>query len=413
MAFSLVDADGHDRAEGNPIEPGTDPLLLVFGPDAANEPHAVYHHLREQCPVAHSVGFNGAAVFLSRHEDVVWALRHPEIFSSAEAIEIGQQQPLIPLQVDPPEHAKYRRLLDPAFSPKVVAELEDEARVLVDRIIDEFADRGSCDFHEEFATPLPSTLFLAIMGLPMDDLETFFQWRDNTIRPDVDPHDPDAATRLREQTGRELTEYFMGAIAHRRAAPDDRLLSRIVHSEIDGEQLSEADLLGICHLLLLGGLDTVTATLDCMISYLARHPDQRRLIVDDPQLVERAVEELMRWETPVQILPRVVQQDITLRDVEIPAGTHAVLVLGAANSDEREFPDAHVIDFAREHNRHLAFGGGPHRCLGSHLARFELRVALEAFHRRIPDYEIVGDTEITYSPGIRQADALPLAWEPA
>ncbi len=396
------------------LDPDTDPLRLMVDPDVARDPHGFYALLRDRCPVAHSSGINGEAVFLSRHEDVSWALRHPEVFSSAaDAIDIGQEQPLIPLQVDPPAHAKYRRLLDPEFSPKKVAGLEGEARALVNRLIDRFADRGACDFHEEFATPLPSTLFLAISGLPHEDLETFLRWRDNTIRPDVAPGDVEAAARIRAQTGREITEYFTAAIAERRARPDDRLLSRIVHAEVDGQRLSQTELLGICHLLLLGGLDTVTATLDCMVAHLARHPDRRRAIVEDPTHLDAAVEELLRWETPVQVVPRLVRTDVTLHDTTIPAGTHVVLVLGAANTDPAEFPDAETVSFTRDRNRHLAFGGGPHRCLGSHLARFELRIGLEEFHRRIPAYEIPPGTELRYSPGIRQAESLPLVWDPA
>jgi cytochrome P450 len=395
------------------VEPGTDPIQLMVDPQVACEPHAFYAYLRDHCPVAISSGINGEAVFLSRHEDVTWALRHPEVFSSsADAIDIGQTQPLIPLQVDPPAHAKYRRLLDPEFSPKKITALEGEARALVNRLIDRFADRGACDFHEEFATPLPSTLFLAITGLPHDDLATFLRWRDNTIRPDVAPGDVEAAAEIRRRTGEEITEYFTAAIAERRARPDDRLLSRIVHAEVEGERLSDAELLGICHLLLLGGLDTVTATLDCMVAYLARHPERRRAITADPALLDGAVEELLRWETPVQVVPRIVTQDVTLRDVAIPAGTHAVLVLGAANADPDEFPDADAVDFARARNRHLAFGGGPHRCLGSHLARFELRVGVEEFHRRIPDYDLAPGAVVRYSPGIRQAESLPIVWEP-
>jgi len=394
-------------------EPGADPIQLMVDPAVAAAPQPFYAHLRDRCPVARSAGINGEAVFVSRHEDVSWALRHPEVFSSAaEAVDIGQEQPLIPLQVDPPDHARYRRLLDPEFSPRTVATLEEEARVLVNRLIDRFADRGACDFHEEFATPLPSTLFLTIAGLPHDDLPTFLRWRDNTIRPDVAPGDVEAAARIRAQTSHEISEYFTAAIAERRARPDDRLLSRIVHAEVEGQRLSDTELLGICHLLLLGGLDTVTATLDCMIAYLARHPDRRRRIVEDPGRVPGAIEELLRWETPVQVVPRIVAQDVTLRDVTIPAGTHAVLVLGAANTDPAEFTGADVVDFDRPRNRHLAFGGGPHRCLGSHLARFELRVAIEEFHRRIPDYDLAPGAELRWSPGIRQADALPLEWDP-
>lgn len=395
------------------IQPDADPMVVAMSSTTAAEPHGAYRWLRDTCPVANTVGLYGdATVVISRYEDVIWALRHPEVFSSSvEAMSIGQEHPLIPLQVDPPEHAKYRRALDPEFAPRKVAELDDEARALVRRIIDGFAAKGRCDFHEEFATPLPSTLFLAIMGLPQSDLPTLLRWRDNTIRPDVDPRDTEAATRIRRETSHAITEYFEQAITDRRANPDDRLLSRIVHGEVEGRPYTEAELLGMCHLLLLGGLDTVTATLDCMIVHLAQHPDQRRALVDDPQRSASVVEELLRWETPVQLVPRVVAQDITLSGVPIAAGTHAVILIGAADMDEEAFPDADVVDFAREQNRHLAFGGGPHRCLGSHLARFELIVALEEFHRRIPDYRIAEGVEIRYSPGIRQAEQVPLTWD--
>ncbi|MBM3659356.1 MAG: cytochrome P450 [Actinobacteria bacterium] len=396
----------------SPIPPGADPMVVAMSSTTATDPHDAYRWLRNECPVGLTVGGSGdATVIISRHEDVIWALRHPEVFSSsAEAMSIGQDHPLIPLQVDPPEHARYRRALDPEFSPRRVAMLDGEARALVNRIIDDFASRGACDFHEDFATPLPSTLFLAIMGLPQSDLPTLLRWRDDTIRPDVDPSDFEEATRIRRETSQSITAYFSEAIAARRADPDDRLLSRIVHGGLDDRPFTEAELLGMCHLLLLGGLDTVTATLDCMIVHLARHPDRRRTLVDDPSAAAAVVEELLRYETPVQLVPRVVAQDVTLSGVDIPAGTLAMVMVGAADTDETAFPDPDVVDFARSPNRHLAFGGGPHRCLGSHLARFELTVALEEFHRRIPDYHLADGAEIRYSPGIRQADHVPLRW---
>lgn len=397
------------------IEPDADPMVVAMSSTTAAEPHRAYRWLRETCPVGKTVGLYGDTVaVISRYEDVIWALRHPEVFSSSvEAVAIGQEQPLIPLQVDPPDHAKYRRALDPEFAPRKVAELDGEARALVGRIVDGFVGDGHCDFHEAFATPLPSTLFLAIMGLPQSDLQTFLRWRDNTIRPDVDPLDIEGATRIRQETSHAITGYFEEAIAQRRADPDDRLLSRIVHGEVDGRPYTQAELLGMCHLLLLGGLDTVTATLDCMIVHLANHPDQRRALVEDPDRTANVVEELLRWESPVQLVPRVVAQDVELSGVRIEAGSHAVLMIGAADVDDAAFPDAGVVDFDREQNRHLAFGGGPHRCLGSHLARFELTVALEEFHRRIPDYRLAEGVDIHYSPGIRQADQVPLVWDGA
>ena len=393
---------------------GDDPNMLLFAPGAANEPHAAYRKLRDECPVHRGVGYDGAMeVVISRYDDVCSALRHPEVFSSsAEAVSIGQEQPLIPLQVDPPDHLKYRRLLDPQFSPKRMAALETGAREFVNRLIDGFADRGSCDFHEEFATPLPSTIFLLLMGLPHDDLPIFLQWRDNTVRPDVEPGDFDGAARIRDQTGHEITEYFDRAIEARRADPDDALLSRLVHADIEGRPLSREELLGTCHLLILGGLDTVTATLDCSIAYLAQHPEIRRQLVQQPELTGAAVEELLRWESPVQMVARIVKEDSSIGGVEVKKGDRVTVLIGAADGDEREFPDADTVSFTRHANRHVAFGGGPHRCLGSHLARLELRVALEEFHRRIPDYRIPDGTELVYSPGIRQTMGLPLEFEP-
>ena len=155
----------------------TPSLMDLFSPGFADDPHAAYHRMQAECPVQRSEGmFGGFSVNLSRYEDVMWALRHPEVFSSKDVVNIGNDMPLIPLSVDPPDHRKYRRLLDPEFSPTKMAALEDESRALVNRIIDEFVDRGECEFHEDFATPLPSTIFLALIGLPQSDLPQFLRW---------------------------------------------------------------------------------------------------------------------------------------------------------------------------------------------------------------------------------------------
>ena len=388
-----------------------DPTVLLFDPRNADAPQEMYDQLRSKAPITRVTGFDGIpTVYVSRYQEAMWALRHPEVFSSApEAVSIGQEHPLIPLQVDPPDHAKYRRFLDPEFSPKRIGELDADARALVNSIIDRFVDRGECDFHEEFATPLPSAIFLRLMGLPQSDLPTFLQWRDDTIRPKVAPHDLEGAQAIRERAGHDITAYFDAALDEQQRAPGDGLLARIASAEVDDQPLPRAEQLGICHLMLLGGLDTVTASLDCEIAYLARNPEQRRRLVDQPSLWAGAVEELLRWESPVMMVVRVIKQDHELAGVELRAGDHAVIMIGAANLDD-EFPEASRVEFAREANRHLAFGAGPHRCLGSHLARLEQRVALEEWHRRIPDYRIADGVEVRSSPGIRQAERLPLVW---
>jgi cytochrome P450 len=381
----------------------------LFSPGFADDPHPAYHRMQAECPVQRSPGlFGGHSVNLSRYEDVMWALRHPEVFSSNDVVNIGNDMPLIPLSVDPPEHRKYRRLLDPEFSPTKMGALEDESRALVNRIIDEFVARGECEFHEDFATPLPSTIFLALIGLPQSDLPQFLKWRDDTIRPNA--KDEVEAQQIREAAGHAISEYFETALEEKRHNPDDRLLSRIVTAEVDGRPLTQAEMLGMCHLLLLGGLDTVTATLDCMIAYLAVHPERRRAVVADPELMDAAIEELLRHQSPVMMVPRILAQDIEMGGVSLSAGDGATLLVGAANCDAAEFADPDDVRLDRGHNRHLAFGGGPHRCLGSHLARMELRVAMEEFHKRIPEYQLADGAEIHFSPGIRQADNLPLVF---
>jgi cytochrome P450 len=381
----------------------------LFTQRCADDPHTVYHEVQEVCPVHRAPGmFGGNAVHISSYEDVRWALRHPEVFSSKDVVNVGNDVPLIPLSVDPPEHAKYRRMLDPEFSPKKMQALEPEARELVNRIIDDFAHKGACEFHEDFATPLPSTIFLALVGLPQSDLPDFLRWRDDTIRPQADTIEE--GEQKRQAAGRAINQYFVDALEAKRRNPDDRLLTRVVNGEVDGRPLTHAEQLGMCHLLLLGGLDTVTATLDCMITYLAQHPDRRQAVVDEPSLMEPVIEELLRHQTPVMMLPRVVARDFELNGVQMTAGDSATLMIGAANCDRSEFEDATEVSLDRTANRHLAFGGGPHRCLGSHLARMELKVALQEFHQRIPEYAIAGGTEIHFSPGIRQADHLPLVF---
>jgi len=390
----------------------SDDASSLFSPHVADDPHPTYNRLRSSCPVARSSFGEAPVVLIADYEGVNWALRHPEYFTSADGqLNLGEQ-PLIPLEFDPPQHTKYRRLLSPEFVPREVGKLEPQVRRIVGELIERVAPRGSCDFHEEIATPLPSEIFLALMGLPEEDLPLFLRWRDDSIRPDVEPDDFEGAQRIRAETAHKISDYFRATIALCREERSDTLLSRIVHSTIDDQPLSETELLGISHLLLLGGLDTVTATLDCMVAYLATHSDRRRQLASDPALIPGAVEELLRWLTPVMAIPRSVKEDVTLAGVQLKQGDGVMLVLGSANLDESEFSDPDV-DFHRYPNRHMAFGGANHHCLGAHLARLELRVALEELHRRIPDYRIPDGVEIHFSPGIRQANQLPLVFDPA
>lgn len=396
--------------------------VSLFDPDFARCPQPVYAALRDHCPVSRA-HLTGAPV-VSRYDDVMWALRQPEIFSSAMEMQLalGTDRPMIPQQIDPPEQTRYRRLLDPHFSRRKMEELVPAIRAEADALIDRFEKRGEVEFNAEFAVPLPCSAFLSLLGLPHSDLGFFLGLKDGIIRPQkTHPEEFEGLSgvesmekgkEMRSASGRKIYEYFEAVIDDRTAKRRDDLMTRLVHAEIEGEKLSREEILDICFLLLLAGLDTVTATLGCNIAYLADNPEQRRRIVADPGLIPGAVEELLRWETPVTAVPRVVKKDVEIRGFQLKEGDLVTLLLGAANIDDEHFEGAEDVDFDRGRNIHLSFGGGPHRCLGSHLARMELQVAMEEWHRRIPGYRIREGETPRYSPGIREVMYLPLTWEP-
>lgn len=382
----------------------------LFDPEVAACPQTVYRRMLAGCPVAKSA--IGGAPILSRYEDVSWALRHPEIFSSAMDLQIalGTERPMIPQQIDPPQQTKYRKILDPRFSKKRMMELVPDVRAEANALIDQFIDDGECEFDSAFAIPLPCNAFLHLMGLPTGELDSFLRMKDGIIRPHTLTDDVEKMQEIRVQTGKDIYAYFEDLIAERRKNPRSDLMTHLTEAELEGEKLSHNEILDICFLFLLGGLDTVTATLGCSIAFLAENPEQRRRLLENDELLDGAVEELLRWETPVAGVPRLLKQDVEIGGIELKEGELVTLLLGAANVDAEEFTDPEKVDFAREGNRHLAFGGGAHRCLGSHLARMELRVALEVWHKRIPHYSVKPGETPSYSPAIREVQYLPLVW---
>lgn len=380
-------------------------LNFMDGANAAC-PQPLYKKLRSRCPVGRPIP--EGPICLSKYEDVLFALRHPEIFSSAMPVGlIGNKRPLIPLQIDPPQQVKYRKILDPIFSHRNMLKLEADTRKLAADLIDRFADQDEIEFNKAFAVPYPCEVFLKIMGLPLSDLDLFLELKDGIVRPDPEAGDP---LVVRNQTGQRIYEYFERVIPQRRSEIKDDLIGHFMQAEVDGEKLSDEEIIDIVFLFLLAGLDTVTATLGCNIANLAQNAERRQALVDEPALIPSAVEELLRWETPVVQVIRMLLQDHTIGGVDLKAGDAVVLNLGSANTDEDMFDDADCVLLDRELNKHLAFGGGVHRCLGSHLARMELEVALEEFHKRIPVYSIKPGEQPIYSPGIREVTYLPLVF---
>jgi cytochrome P450 len=392
--------DGQLTAEPAAFDPS-----LFMDAETGRNPQAFYKFARSVGSVV--PGPFGGVSIMGRKE-VEFALQHPDIFSSAmEAVDLGQSVPLIPLQVDPPEHSKYRKLLDPIFAPKRMNLIEPDISQLVNEFIDRFIDDGSCEFTTALAEPLPSSVFLRLLGLPVSELALFLEMKNGILRPDgADMAEIQANQRV---NAREVERFFAETLADRRKKPREDLLSMFASAEVGGDKLTDDEILGICFLFLLAGLDTVTDALECFFAYLAQHPEQRRLIVEDPSIIPTAVEELLRWETPVTGVPRVAQQDVEVGGCPVRKGEHVGISIGSANTDESELPDAGEVILSRN-TKHLAFGAGVHRCLGSHLARLELRTTLREWHKRIPDYAIVPGTELNYMFGLRQVDTLPLIW---
>ena len=386
--------------------------MAGMDPEFAANPQPLFKMLRDETPVLSVPMPSGPGVLLTRKADIMEALRHPEVFSSnMDAVDLKNPRPMIPLQIDPPDHKKFRKLLDPIFAPRKMAAMDDEVSALVNHLIDGFIDDGQVDFAKQFSIPFPSQVFLQLLGLPLDELDRFLTMKGGIIRPDQVTgklYGSKEVGEYQQKIADSVFEYFEMVLDEREKERKDDLLSHFLDAEVEGDRLTRNDILDICFLFLIAGLDTVTATLDCMFSFLAQNPDHRRQLVEQPELIPNAIEEMLRWETPVMGIARVAVTDYELGGCQVHEGDQVMVMIGSANTDEAEFPDGDVVRFDREVNPHIAFGGGIHRCLGSHLARMELRVALREWHKRIPDYEIEAGHTLLYTPGIRSIDTFPM-----
>jgi cytochrome P450 len=385
-------------------------LAELMNPEVARNPQAIYSMLQESTPVFR---LDGVGVIVASRSGVEEVLSNADVFSSGvSAHDLKTKRPLIPLQIDPPDHRKYRKILDLLFAPQRMRLMEDSTIMLVNDLIDQFIDDEEIDFSKQFSGPFPSQVFLTMFGLPLEELPRFLKMKDGAIRPDqVVGHEfghPETEA-YQQQTADSIYAYFEQVIEERKAGEKrNDLLSHFVYAEVDGSRLTDEEILDICFLFLIAGLDTVTASLDCFFRYLSEHPEDRHKIVDEPDGVPAMVEEMLRWETPVMGCARVATRDTEIDNFAVSEGEQVMALFGAANLDENEFPDPGNLVWDRDANRHLAFGGGIHRCLGSHLARLELRVALREWHRRIPDYSLKPGVVLNFTAGIRTLDSFPM-----
>lgn len=383
--------------------------------ERSNNPREYYIDLKAKCPVDFeqhiSAGGGDVVAAVMNRADIEEVLRNTDVFTSVMNI-MGSDEPVIPLGVDPPLQAMYRRVLDPLFSPKKMAALQPTVAAQVNGMIDAFIDKGEVEFSADLAVPLPCLTFLSLLGLPGEELDSMVNWKNIMIRPEIVAGSREAGMELQAKTAGEIYQRFAMEMEARRTAPRDDLISYFMTVTVeDGRNLTDSEILRILFLLLAAGLDTVTISLQAIFHYLALHPEAQQLIHDDPTQIDNVIEELLRWETPVMNVARIAKVDTVLSGCPISAGTHVVAALSAANVSVDQ-PDTMTVDLTRGDKSHLSFGGGNHRCLGSHLARMELRTVLTEWHKRIPFYSIKPGTQIEWvASSLRGIDYLPLEWK--
>jgi cytochrome P450 len=380
-----------------------DPALLEQGWRRWDE-------LREAHPVF-AVPFEDRHVWICAGYDAVHdAARAYETFSSRTLDVFGPkklpEQRIIPAEIDPPLHSDYRQMVLRDFAPAAIDAMQDQLREFASDLIDELVPRGECDFITDFAKRFPTEIFMLMMGLPIEKSQWMIERSDTVLHHRGTPEDLERAAAAQAEIEVLLSEL----IADRRAEPRDDLMSRIVESDIDGRPISDTEIRNYSYTLYLGGLDTVAMQLGHMFSFLANNDGHRQQIIDDPSIIPGASEEMLRA-FPILTTGRVVTEDIEFHGCPMKKGDRLLFSTVAASRDSSQFPNPYAIDFRRSPNRHLSFGAGPHRCLGSNLARSELVIALQEWHRRIPNYQIGGDGTVHYHGGaILGLDALPLVW---
>lgn len=365
--------------------------LNPFSHEFHEDPYPIYRHLRDEAPVyRHPDGWYA----LSRYDDVLWASQQPTLFSSAEGttlekVDSALMPPMI-IFMDPPMHDRQRKLVSRAFTPRAISDLEPVIRALANRFLDDLAADGGGDFIEEFSGRLPNNVIMELIGVPEADRDALRHQMDATLdRLEEPPYIPEHAF----QAMIDMHQYWADQLPVKRANPDGKMLSRLLEAEVvgdDGEptRLSDDEVLGFCQLIGSAGTETVTKLLANAAVLFQRNPDQWQKVLDDPGTIPGAVEETLRYWAPSQYQGRVLTDDVTLHGQTIPKGARVLLLTGAANRDERAYPDPDRFDIERGDHVALGFGHGVHFCLGASLARLESRIALEELAWRFPRYEV-------------------------
>ena len=395
----------------NPVDDWTTDYDILDD-DYVADPYPVWADLREQCPIAHSDRWGGSWL-PTRYADVAAIAHDVDHFSSRDVgvLTFTAEErppppidiPLPPIDADPPVHTWTRRLLLPWFSHTRVDGYEEYTRELCNRLIDEFIDDGSADAARDYAQQIRVRVIALTLGVPSDMSDTFTGWVRDVLEF---AHD-----EVRSAAGRDsIVAYLIGQLEERRSEPGDDLISELLHTDVDGGPIPDLQIMGMAALTLIAGVDTTWSAIGSSMHHLATHPGDVQRLIDEPELMSTAVEELLRAYSPVT-MARIAVDDIEVGGCPIKAGDKVLMNFPGANRDPEAFDRADEVVLDRANNRHVAFGVGIHRCAGSNLARMELRVAIEEWLRRIPSFALAENAEVTWAGGqVRGPRTVPVVF---
>lgn len=381
----------------------------IFHPDFVRDPYPIMEQMRAGCPVAHTERWGGSWM-PTRYEDIQAVAHDTEHFTSFDISvapvpiaydDQGNRLRSI-IATDPPQHTPERRVILPFFSPRAVAKYDQHTVDLAHSLIDGFIPEGRVDAAGQYARQIPPRIIAAILGIDPERAEDFAEWVQGVL--ELGLQDP----AIREKYRQIITEFFLEQIAYRQRHPGDDLISWLLSQQIDGEPVPMHVVRGNVSLMLVAGIDTTWSSIGSALWHLAAHTEDRRRLVEDPSLIPTAVEELLRAYSPVT-MARIVSKEVTIGDQTLALGDRVLLAFPAANRDPAVFDNPNDVVIDRQHNRHIAFGAGIHRCAGSNLARMEMITALRVWLERIPEFHLAEPDEVTWSGGqVRGPRYLPL-----
>jgi len=363
-------------------------------PENRSDPYPIYDFIRDTEPVHHAP--DGSWV-LTRYDHSAAVLRDPRFSTNPARLTEGpdpasmgpirQVGSSLMMFLDPPDHTRLRSLVSQAFTPRMVESLRPRIQDLVDELLDAVVEKGEMDVLADLAYPLPTVVICEMLGVPPEDREKFKAWSADASRL-LDGYLDKEAMDRGMVAGMYLFQYFTDLVADRRRQPRQDLLSALLAAEAGGDRLTHAELMSTATLLFVAGFETTMNLVGNGTLALLRHPDQLTRMREDPSLVRTGIEELLRYDGPVHVTARIATEDLDIGGCTVRIGEQVVAMLGAANRDPAQFPEPHRLDVSRSPNRHLAFGGGPHFCLGAALARIEGQLAFQTMLRRLPDLEL-------------------------